>query len=167
MHRPGPFDTSTTPLPTPDGRFAVELRFRIDPAADAGRVTTLHRILRVRPERTTILFAIPQRGLRALRIVGPDVGDVYTFATRVADAIREIGDLVRDEPAVPSAAETARAAAETAAAERAQISNEDAAPRWSYEPPGTFLEPEPPPVSAPVALARGILGALSRFRLRK
>ena len=162
MNRSGPFDSSTTPIPQPDGRFAVELRFRIDPAAPADRVTTLHRILRVRPQRTAILFAIPERGLRAIRIVGPDVGDVYTFANRVADAIREIGDLVRE----PSSSLAASAVPAPEPKPSSSIGNDDAPPRWSYEPPGTFLQPEAAPVSAPVALARGVLAGLSRLLRR-
>jgi hypothetical protein len=141
-------DTSCVPVPQPDGGYAVELRFRLDPAAPPERVDALQRTLRWRPDTITVQFAYEPRA-RGLRISGPDVGDVFTFATRVSDTIREIGDLIRDEPPpvrreVPPNNDAARVMPE--------VSIDATEQRWSYEPPGEFL-PEPPPPT-PVARAR-------------
>lgn len=162
-----PIDDACIPTPTADGRFATELRFRLDPSAPSDRVGALQRILRLPPTTTTIMFALdPVRGVRALRITGSDVGDVFTFATRIADAIREIGDLVREETAQPAPAATEPAATETPVAVVA--ADDVPGARWTYEPPGTFLEADeasapPPRANVARAFARGARRVVSRF----
>jgi hypothetical protein len=156
-----PFDPATVPVPLRDGRFAVELRFRIDASAPEERVTALLRTLRWRPERIAILFAIPRRGLRAVRIEGPDVGEVYTLANRVADAIREIGDIVREEPAASTPLD---AGAEVQAA-GVTTGSVDEGPRWTYEPPDAFLDVAPSGSGVPAR--RGVMAFLSGLLRRR
>ena len=161
-----PIDDACIPTPTADGGFRTELRFRLDASAPSDRVAALQRILRLPPRATMIMFALdPAHGVRALRISGPDVGDVFAFSTRVADAIREIGDLIREEPVAP-----APAAAQPDPPQPVRMVPADDIPgsRWTYEPPGTFLESAitaeaPPRRNLARAFARGARRTFSRF----
>jgi hypothetical protein len=155
--KPAAPDTSCVPVPQPDGGYAVELRFRLDPGAPAEQIDALQRALRWRPDTITVQFAFEPRA-RGLRISGPDVGDVFTFATRVSDAIREIGDLIRDEP--PPAAHREPPPNNDAARVTRDVSIDVTEQRWSYEPPGTFLPEPAPPTRA--ARARTAARALLR-----
>ncbi|HTW85657.1 MAG TPA: hypothetical protein VMD91_16425 [Candidatus Sulfotelmatobacter sp.] len=150
-------DTSCVPVPQRDGGFAVELRFRLDPGAPPDRVDALQRALRLRPESITVQFAYEPRA-RGLRISGLEVGEVFTYATRVADAIREIGDLVRDEP--PPARTPARSVEDRA---RPAVTIETTEQRWAYEPPGSFLVEPPPPtrVERARASARALVARMT------
>jgi hypothetical protein len=154
--KPAAPDTSCVPVPQPEGGYAVELRFRLDPAAPAEQVDALQRTLRWRPDTITVQFAYEPRA-RGLRISGPDVGDVFTFATRVSDAIREIGDLIHDEspPAHREPSPNNDAARVTP-----DVSIDVTEQRWSYEPPGTFL----PEVAAPTRAARARTAARALLR---
>jgi hypothetical protein len=116
---------ATVPFRLADGRYRALLRFRLDPSAPERDVTSLAQLLRLAPNGTEVRLAAPTRGVRAIEITGEGEGDVFVFATRVADAIRIVGDLVVEQ--------------EAPAVRTPHATTVDAA-NWTFEPPG---EPKP------------------------
>jgi hypothetical protein len=131
------FMDATVPFRLADGRYQTVLHFRLDPSAPQDDVASLAQLLRLAPNGTSVRLGAPSAGVRLIEITGADEGDVFTYATRLLDAIRSVGDLVSELSASP--------------ARVPRTTTVDAA-NWAFEPPG---EPEGTERPSPAETSKG------------
>ena len=103
-----------------DGSFAVKIPFFLeDHTSDTG-IKELRTLLMLAPASVTWQLSQRRGGGRELDILGPESDQIHIIALRVIEKIREMGDLIPDEP-------------EEQVAKVAFVGGHES--DWEYEPP--------------------------------